>query len=404
MTPPRSCDAIAPSDLRDWSSAPQVELIQHIVLVHHPRTRLLLEHVGGIINQLNVFPASDDHQRFVSCFLRLSHDIIEHLEQEEHTLFPACAAWADPDRLAESGTLPTRELAMHALATGHALARQEIAHLKALAASLPIGNKPHTSAIVFRLLSELDTDLNEHGRLEEILLMPMVLAPHSDATALRLHAHTPVSPADGAHAWPQDDPTLVRVPEHQTTVESSATLMRPYPSEYIIPAELKDGTWVTIRPVKTSDRERMAAFLGHVLNHPDGYSYYGGVASTPGGSIERFIHVCFADYSRELVVLAERVGDGSCAILGMGRLSRDLTANQADVTIVVMEQESHHWLGTQLVCALIDIGRRERFERLITHLTPENDGVQHLYAMHGFHFRPGATAGQLIGELDYLHL
>jgi len=404
MAPPPAPPAASPSALRDWSSAPQRELIHHIVSVHHPRTRLLLEHVGGIITQLNVFPASDEHQRFLRCFHRLSHDIIEHLEQEEQSLFPACAAWADPDRLSESGSLPTRDLALHALATGHALARQEIAHLKALAASLPIGNKPHTSALVFRLLSELDTDLNEHGRLEELLLMPMVLAPHSDAAQLRLNAHAPTTPAAGTHAWQQDDAALGLTREPAGSAESGSRLMRPYPSEYIIPAELKDGTRVTIRPVRTTDRDRMAFFLSHVLDHPDGYSYYGGVANSPGFSIERFIHVCFADYSRELVVLAERLADGSSAILGMGRLSRDQAANQAEMTIVVAQQESHHWLGTQLVCALIDIGRRERFDRLIAHLAPENDRTHHLYAMHGFQFRPGSPSGSLIGELDYLHL
>jgi len=205
MTPLRSPAAHAPSRRRDWETAPQSELIHHIVCAHHPRTRLLLEHVAGIIGQLNVFPLCEDHQRFLSCFRRLSHDIIEHLEQEEWTLFPACAAWADPDRLAESGPLQTRELALHALAIGHALARQEIAHLRALAASLPIGNKPHTCALVFRLLSELDTDLTEHGRLEEILLMPMVLAPHSDAGALRLNASAPVITSEGPHPWRQGD-------------------------------------------------------------------------------------------------------------------------------------------------------------------------------------------------------
>ena len=134
----------------DWNDAPLSLLCDHIVSVHHARTREGLERLTGLVSGAAA-----------PLFGALRTEVEEHMREEETRLFPAMTALEQHD--VDGFPLETIEAyEAHHVRTGAAI--RELRRL--------LAGEPDALAA----LEELDADLHRHIHEENEVLFPRALA------------------------------------------------------------------------------------------------------------------------------------------------------------------------------------------------------------------------------------
>ncbi|HVM62422.1 MAG TPA: GNAT family N-acetyltransferase, partial [Verrucomicrobiae bacterium] len=170
--------------------------------------------------------------------------------------------------------------------------------------------------------------------------------------------------------------------------------IRPYPSQYIWPAKLKDKTAVTIRPIRPEDEPLMVDFH-HTLSEESVYMrYFHMIALNQRVEHERLTRICFNDYDRELALVAEQKQTKTTPrrILGVGRLSREPHTDTAHFAILIADKFQRRGLGTELLGRLVQIGREEKLRRITAEILPENLAMQAV--SEKLHFKLKHSAGE----------
>ncbi|HEX7733427.1 MAG TPA: bifunctional acetate--CoA ligase family protein/GNAT family N-acetyltransferase [Ktedonobacteraceae bacterium] len=163
--------------------------------------------------------------------------------------------------------------------------------------------------------------------------------------------------------------------------------IRPYPLQYVQPWALRDGTPVTLRPIRPEDEPLMVAFH-QTLSAESVYArWLHMIKLSQRIAHERLIGVCFLDYDREIALVVERTDpqSGKSEFLGVGRIIKSQTANEAEFAVLVTDRFQHQGLGTELLRRLIQVGRDEHLQRLTGDILTENLGMQRVCKALGFH-------------------
>jgi len=102
---------------------------------------------------------------------------------------------------------------------------------------------------------------------------------------------------------------------------------------------------------------------------------------------ERLTRICFNDYDREIALVAElkpAKGNAEKTILGVGRLSKQHGANEAEFAVLISDQCQNQGLGFELLKRLIEVGRAEKLTRIVGQILAENHAMQHICKKLGF--------------------
>jgi acetyltransferase len=168
--------------------------------------------------------------------------------------------------------------------------------------------------------------------------------------------------------------------------------IRPYPLQYVQPWTLRDGTPVTLRPIRPEDEPLMVAFHKTLSDESVYARWLHMIKLSQRIAHERLIGICFLDYDREMALVAERTDpeSGQPELLGVGRIIKDQVANEAEFAVLVTDRFQHHGLGTELLRRLIQVGRDEHLQRLTGDILTENLGMQRACQALGFslHYSP----------------
>jgi acetyltransferase len=164
--------------------------------------------------------------------------------------------------------------------------------------------------------------------------------------------------------------------------------IRPYPQQHVSPWTLRDGTEVTIRPIRPEDEPLMVAFYETVSGQSVYSPYFATLQLTPSSAHERLIRICFIDYDREMVLVTEwREPDSDRrAILAIARLSKARGANDAEFSLLVDQRCQRQGLGSELLRRLLQVGRDERVERVTAEIDVKNQAMQRICRSLGFQF------------------
>ncbi len=162
--------------------------------------------------------------------------------------------------------------------------------------------------------------------------------------------------------------------------------IRPYPSQYISRWQMKDSSEVTIRPIRPEDEPLMVAFHG-TLSDASVYLRYFQIQKLDSRvAHERLIRKCCVDYDREIALVADQrnADTGAHEIFAVGRLTRQLGREEAELGVLVTDRHQGAGLGRELVSCLIQIARAEKIRTVVAHILSENAPMLAL-ARH-FHF------------------
>jgi len=162
--------------------------------------------------------------------------------------------------------------------------------------------------------------------------------------------------------------------------------IRPYPTRYVAPWAMKDGTEVTIRPIRPEDEPAMVHFHETLSEQSVYYRYFHMMNLEQRVKHERLTRICFIDYDREMAMVAERRNPqtGNSEILAVARMTKIQWANEAEVAIIVSDQWQGRGLGKELMARLLIVGSDEKLTRLTADILPENRSIMRVCEKLGF--------------------
>ena len=169
----------------------------------------------------------------------------------------------------------------------------------------------------------------------------------------------------------------------------SRPTIRPYPSQYVWDWRMKDGTPVTIRPIRPEDEPLMVQFHTTLSERSVYLRYFCSLSLSTRVEHERLVRICFASYDRGFALVADHMNpeNGRHEILGVGRFSA-IDREEAEAAVLV----SDHWqglgLGTELLAGVARTAREEKFRRLSGEILRDNLATQAIFKKVGFKLRP----------------
>jgi len=165
--------------------------------------------------------------------------------------------------------------------------------------------------------------------------------------------------------------------------------IRPYPTQYIQPYTLRSGAEVIIRPIRPEDEPLIVAFHSTLSEQSVYLRYFYPMSLEQRVAHERLTRICFIDYDRETVLVAEHgdLNSSQRAIIGVGRLMKIRGTNHAEFATMISDAYQGQGLGSELLRRLIAIGRDERLERVVADVLPDNRDMQRVFKKLGFRFR-----------------
>ena len=176
--------------------------------------------------------------------------------------------------------------------------------------------------------------------------------------------------------------------------------IRPYPIQYVKPWKLKDGTPVTIRPIRPED-EPLLIKLHQALSERSVYlRYFQPLKLSQRTAHERLTRICFIDYDREMALVIERKReDGSPEIIAIGRLSKLRGRNDGELAVLVDDRFQHQGMGTELYRRLIAIAQEEKLEVVNSTILSENREMLAICEKLGFTLKADMEDGTVLAEL-----
>jgi acetyltransferase len=176
--------------------------------------------------------------------------------------------------------------------------------------------------------------------------------------------------------------------------------IRPYPTQYIFDSKLRDGSKITIRPIRPEDEPDLVRFHEQLSDLTVYYRYMHQITLTQRIAHERLARICFIDYDREMALVVEKKNPKSkqIEIIAVGRLSKIHGTNDAEFAIVISDKYQRQGLGTELMKKLIDIGKLEKIDRIVAELLPDNAGMTRVMDKVGFRFRNDIEKQVVIAE------
>ena len=177
--------------------------------------------------------------------------------------------------------------------------------------------------------------------------------------------------------------------------------IRPYPTQYITPWTLSDGTPVTIRPIRPEDEPAMVQFH-KTLSEESVYLRYAHIVKLSQRTAhERLTRICFIDYDREMAFVADYKNPetGQHQILGVGRLSQFPGTGEAEFAMLVSDKYQHQGLGSELLRQLVQVGRDQGVKRITADILFDNLTMQHVCQKLGFKLARSSDMMKAVLEL-----
>ncbi|MFO0915846.1 MAG: bifunctional acetate--CoA ligase family protein/GNAT family N-acetyltransferase [Pirellulales bacterium] len=157
--------------------------------------------------------------------------------------------------------------------------------------------------------------------------------------------------------------------------------IHPYPVELTRRVRLKDGTKVTLRPIKPEDEPMWHALLAACSPETIRLRFRYLFKGTTHEMATRF---CFIDYDREIAIVAETEEDDQRKIMGVGRLVADADHHSAEYAVLVADPWQKLGLGSTLTDYCLEICRQWNISEVVAEVAPENNRMLRIFENRGF--------------------
>ncbi len=146
-------------------------------------------------------------------------------------------------------------------------------------------------------------------------------------------------------------------------------VITPYPTRYVTPWRLTDGTEVILRPIRPEDEPLEHEMLTTVSDETIRSRFYQSLKN-----ISHAMHVrsCHIDYDRDMAIVAEIRTDQKKRIVGIGSLAIDANGAAGEFAIIVHDNFQGRGLASKLLDVLIGIAAERGLKEFYGFLEPTN--------------------------------
>ncbi|MGA3406663.1 MAG: GNAT family N-acetyltransferase [Candidatus Bathyarchaeia archaeon] len=180
-------------------------------------------------------------------------------------------------------------------------------------------------------------------------------------------------------------------------------VMMPYPSKYVTPWRLKDGSEVILRPIRPEDEPMELEFIKGLSTETSRYRFFQIIKDLPHDALVRF---CNIDYDREMAFIAETTDTDSERAprrieIGVSRLILDPNEKHGEFAVVIADKFQGKGLGTKLVDMLIEVAREKEVESIYGVIMSSNMAMIRLCEKLGFTTRREQDSVKAELKLNY---
>ena len=165
---------------------------------------------------------------------------------------------------------------------------------------------------------------------------------------------------------------------------------------------MKDGTQVTIRPIRPEDEPLMVKFHETLSDRSVYLRFFCSLSLSRRVAHERLLRICFGDYDREMALVAERTdpATGERRIIAVGRMNQLHAGNEAEVAVLVTDKYQKLGLGYELLRRVVQVARIEKLSHLSAEMLTDNIAMQLIFRRLGFLIQPGDDMTSVLASLD----
>ncbi|MCC6615546.1 MAG: bifunctional acetate--CoA ligase family protein/GNAT family N-acetyltransferase [Anaerolineae bacterium] len=182
------------------------------------------------------------------------------------------------------------------------------------------------------------------------------------------------------------DARIVLYPNDTPEDKLPSPAIRPYPIQYVYHHTLRDGTKVTIRPIRPEDEPLMAAFNGTLSERSVYLRYLQVLNLNQRTQHDRLARLSFIDYDREMALVAEKANErtGQPEVVGVARMTKLRNRPIGEYGMIVSDRYQGQGIGKRLLGRMIDVAKAEQLEQIVGIVLPENAEMIRLLEKFGF--------------------
>lgn len=166
--------------------------------------------------------------------------------------------------------------------------------------------------------------------------------------------------------------------------ERKKTSMRPYPAHLVQRVALKDGSEVTIRPIRPEDGEIEQQFVRELSDESRYNRFMDVVRELSPQMLARFTRV---DYERHLALIATSSRDGRETQVAVARYVAGEDGQHCEFAVVVADAWQRKGLGGKLLEALMAAARAAGIRVMYGDVLASNRGMLGLMGKMGYSAR-----------------
>ncbi len=237
------------------------------------------------------------------------------------------------------------------------IARTRVSRVLKAYRNVPAADERSIELLLVKL-AQLAADFPE---IRDIDLNP-VLADESGVIAV--DARVSIAPCEKSRHAPSGHPRFA---------------IRPYPKEWERRVELRDGSFVLVRPVKPEDERLYPPFFSHLTQQDLRLRFFAPLREFSHPFIARLTQL---DYARAMAFIA--IDGTSGAMLGVGRLHMTADYDKGEYAVLVRSDLKGHGLGWVLMQLLIEYARAEGIRTIEGQVLHENITMLNMCRELGF--------------------
>lgn len=157
--------------------------------------------------------------------------------------------------------------------------------------------------------------------------------------------------------------------------------MQPYPAHLVQRLPLKDGTWVTIRPIRPEDAGIEQAFVRKLSNESRYNRFMDSVRELSPRMLSHFTRV---DYDRHMALIVVTGQDEAEVQIAVARFFADDDRQRCEFAIAVADEWQQKGVGALLMKALMTAARAAGVRIMYGDVLASNNKMLRLMGKMGF--------------------
>ncbi len=235
---------------------------------------------------------------------------------------------------------------------------------------------------LYRCKSAVDAWKFEAGSVEEIIVrFSQMVVDFPEISQINID---PIV-VDGKGAYATDAKIVIDLQRimRECAEHHEHLAIAPYPKKYVSKRTLKDGTKVSIRPIKPEDEKRFNALFKSLSKESVRFRFFETIQELSHDTLSRY---CNLDYDREIAIVAELENEDR--IIGAVRIIPDVGGKAGEFAIMVSDAWHGLGLGSKLMDCIMDVAKDLRVQRIYSIVDPENTKMLNLCNKKGFEITP----------------